>query len=455
MTKRIQSFNASTQPVYTTPLSEMAVSVLGADFIDKIHASSEQILKLGIPRPELMAAARVLREDIGGLVRGEMHLARRGGMFIEHTNDPRSSISQIIDCLPFLTRNFFEIDYPTTLDRATDRLVHMIAASYALDYAVMDFRPRDVSESPAREIEGIDELSRKMVLIVGATAVGKDTIRAALIKDIHPNLRISSAVDRETLLKRAEEIGIVVPVKLTGRAPREGERDMTDYIFFDGSAGRPPETKLASLSAEGKLLPYSYQYGGHMYGFALETIPPDVSGKEQPITGLREKLESDSVHMILCGGGTTPEALYFKRIFPNATVVYLLATPAEAGLLAMEQEVVSRWWGRAIGELMLPIHAGVAKLEDAVRTQDSSALSSPEVMRMHDAMPDDLTAHAASVEEQARRRLIEVMTQVGQAVMLCPHAGFTIVPNERGRIEIAVGQIRNVLKQRGVIGEYP
>jgi hypothetical protein len=121
----------------------------------------------------------------------------------------------------------------------------------------------------------------------------------------------------------------------------------------------------------------------------------------------------------------------------------------------MEQEVVSRWWGRAIGELMLPIHAGVAKLEDAVRTQDSSALSSPEVMRMHDAMPDDLTAHAASVEEQARRRLIEVMPQVGQAVMLCPHAGFTIVPNERGRIEIAVGQIRNVLKQRGVIGEYP
>jgi len=437
--------------------------MFGRNFIDVLDKSSDEILRANLPRGELLDVARTLRQDIGGLVRGEMRLGRRGALFLEHTHaqDQSHTREMLMHRLPFSIRGFLDTDYPVVLDRSLDRLVSLIAASYILDRVVMDFQPEGPRDSPVRSIHNLEELSQKMVLVVGATAVGKDTIRSALVQDLHPELSTGQRVDRDTLSEKAKDIGIILPVKLTGRQRRADEADGVDYWFFDGREGRPPETRLLPISHGKHHLPYSYMYAGHMYGFALEDIQPSESGRETVIPGLRERLESDDTRMILCGGGTTPEAVHFKKIFPKATVIYLIPTPEEDGLLTMEREVISRWWGRSIGEMIHPIHSGMQRLEGSIRealnmgniAPLASILEDPGIRRMHDVMSADQIAAAASIEEKARFRLIEVMPQVGQALMLAHGMDFTVVPNKRGQVELAVSQIRNVLRQRGVIEE--
>ena len=446
-----------------TELSKTAVAVFGPDFVEQLHTSSRDILRVKADPAELRNVARTIREDLGGLVRGEMRLARRGAMFRDHTDSDEFPLAgELIRKLPQQTSKFLLDSYPQALGTASLRLVQLIAGSYALDRAVMDFWPQEPTKSCAASLA--PEIAKKMVLVVGATAVGKDTVRAGIVKDLHPSLRLDQSVSQDELIEKASEIGIVMPVKMTGRGARPGERDYADYVFFDGKDGRPPEAKLTSLSRSSKALPYSYSYAGHTYGFAWKNIPTGMSGKDRDISGLKEKLESDSTRMILCGGGTTPEAVYFKQMFPQATVLYLLATgdtSPQEGLLAMEREVVSRWWGRNTGQLLTPVRAAIGKLtyaaEETLRGANLELLThtavSPEVQNLPNLIPTDTTAYAADVEEKARRRLVEVMPQVGQALMLGPQMGFTIVPNKRGRLEIAISQIRNVLRKRGVIEE--
>ncbi|MFH1788763.1 MAG: hypothetical protein ABH834_05245 [Candidatus Altiarchaeota archaeon] len=462
MTKHVQTGGVGGQGGHRS-LAELAVHTLGPHYIDDLHESSRKILGLGIDRALLLQISRILREDIGGLARGEQRLFRRGGLLAEHMQRSLGNRipTQLIECMPESISTFLKDEYPPVLDQSGKRLVHLIAASYALDRAVMDFHPTEPEKSHVAKTKDIVELSRKMVLVVGATAVGKDTVRNGLIKELHPDLRIDQRIDRDTLLVKAEEIGIYMPVKLTGRPSRTGETHMVDYVYFDGKDGRPSEAKLASLCHDGENTLYSYLYSGHTYSLASKTMPPEVSGMQEPVMGLLEKLQDERVRMILCGGGTTPEAVYFKQMFPNATIVYLLATPEEAGLLTMEREVGSRWWGRSIGELMTPVQAGIARLEGAVNAAIASgstdgllgAMQSPEVFGMHLAIPEDTTSFGADIEEKLRSRLIQVMPQVGQALMIGPQMDFVIVPNERGRLEVGVHRIRNTLRQRGVIAE--
>lgn len=449
-------------------LSALSVETLGTRYLDDLHDASRKILESKVDRSTLLQASRILREDIGGLLRGEQRLHRRGDMFLEHTRptgadvqSPATLPAHLIECMPDPVSRFLRDEYPLVLGNSGFRLIHLIAASYALDRAVMDFQPSDPSKSPVAKTKGLDELSRKMVIIVGATAVGKDTVRNGLIKELHPDLRIDQSVDRGTLIAKAGEIGIHLPVKLTGRPSRADEIDLVDYVYFDGREGRPSESKLASLCQDGKHTPYSYVYSGHMYSFTWQGIDPKVSGKEEPIPGLLDKLQDDNIRMILCGGGTTTEAVYFKQMFPNSTIIYLLATTEQSGLLTMEREVGSRWWGRSIGEMITPVQGGIARLEGAINAAIVSgstdglkdAMMSPEVSQMHQAIPAETTSFSADIEEILRTRLIHVMPQVGQALMIGPQLGFDVVPNERGRLEVGVHAIRNRLRQKGVIAE--
>jgi hypothetical protein len=439
-------------------LSDLPEEILGRDFVRLLNNSSDRVVGLGIPPQELMTIARRVRDAVGGAVRGEIRLIEESGLL---SREPREiSEGKIIDCLPPTLIKFFNRDYPLSLSSATRRLVHLIAASYVLDRAAMDFQPCHSSDSPARKIKDVDELSRKMVLIVGATAVGKDTVRAGIVKSLYPGVRVDQPVDRDTLIAMAEDVGVVMPVKLTGRPMRPGEKDMVDYVFFDGREGRPPEAQLEMLMRDG-FIPYSYTYAGHRYGFALRNIDPRDSKKTVLLPGLREKLEDPSVRMILCGGGTTPEAIYFKQLFPNATIIYLTATSEDAGLLAMERESVSRWWGRTLSEIGEAISPGITKLEAAIRGALDSGnmaalqgiLQTEDVKKMRLGIPPDTTGFAAEIEERLAHRLDEVIPQVGQALMLGPKMGIYIVPNERGKIQLTISHVRTALRQRGVIEE--
>lgn len=275
--------------------------IFGDNFLEKIIACGKQLNPIVYGNPDAYVVAETARVDSGSLQRSVLHELRRGDMIRDQMLNPHtaSHMAALLESMPDPVSQLlssYTDDYDgrgvkRPMGRVSDALDTACVLTFwtgALDVALMDFHPTDPRTSPlVREVQNLDELSRKVIIVAGPTAVGKDAVIDMFLKrklleqflpsdasgdaplrdlidqvdaSFNSNSDPASAgdclkvlddlkrlldypdggeerqeLDKDELFEMAKRrLGVHRITKLTGRDRRSDEVDGVHYHYFDG-----------------------------------------------------------------------------------------------------------------------------------------------------------------------------------------------------------------------------
>ena len=299
-------------------MADRMVELFGHDYLDRMSALGEQLNPIVFRDPDSYLVAETARVDVGQNQRNIVHRLRRSDMIRDNRTNPRTAdqFAEIMDVMPDPVKKLLA----TYTDRytgknkapggqvsyAVDAACKLTFLAGALDMALMDFTPHNPTDSPLfGEVHDLAEASRKVLIVAGPTAVGKDAIVDMLLKrkileeflppeldkslpigelislvdwkslgdeqDQTDFLKVSadlklcfglakngehlSELDRDDLFEIARRrLGVHRLTKLTSRDRRPDEVDGVHYHYFDGGDTSYDVSKQPMRDPDGNVL---------------------------------------------------------------------------------------------------------------------------------------------------------------------------------------------------------